>query len=883
MPSSSDIRSQFIEFFTKKHGHAFVPSSPVVPVGDDTLLFANAGMNQFKPYFLGTERPKSPRVANSQKCIRAGGKHNDLDDVGRDTYHHTFFEMLGNWSFGDYFKEEAIAWAWELLTQVWKLDPRRLHVTVFEGDEQAGIPRDTEAADIWIRVGVLPGHIHLGNAKDNFWEMGNTGPCGPCTEVHYDSTPDFSGAKLVNQSSDQVVEIWNLVFIQFNRDEDRGLTPLPAKHVDTGMGFERVTKVLQGKSSNYETDVFTPILSAIESVTGKQYGNRLLDPTDIGFRVIADHLRMATFAITDGAEPGAKGRDSVVRSVIRRAVRYGTTQFDRREPFVYRLVPTLVAQMGTAFPELTRNPGRVADVIRAEERDFFRTVAGGVKRFEAVVGTMAGGTFDGASAADLNQTYGFPVDLTAQLAQERGLTLDMPAVDRAIEEHKERSRGQKAFAVSAIKGELPATDDRAKYGPSALSTTVLGWVVGSEVVTAGALKAGDSAALLLAATPFYAEQGGQVGDAGGVQTPTGRFRVDTTQRLGQAVLHVGAVESGVITAGDWATAERVESDRADTARNHTATHLLNLALREVLGDHVAQKGSLVDGDKTRFDFAHDAPLTRDQLREIERRVNESLGADAVVTATEMPLDAAKAIPGVRAVFGEKYPDPVRVVTAGASVEFCGGTHVDRTGGIGLFRVVSQEGVSKGVRRVTAITGRRAAEEAARVSALVDELAAKFQCPPGQLPARVQALQDEVKKLQAQVKKGQSGDVAGTVDKLLAEAVELNGTTVVVGELPGATVDLARAQIDRVRQSRPSTLVVFAWADEAGKVPVLAALSRDLVRKGLKAGDIVKEVAAIVGGSGGGKPDLAQAGGKDAAKLPEALAWAKELAGELLGK
>ena len=466
MPSSSEIRDQFVEFFVKKHRHANVPSSPVVPVGDDTLLFANAGMNQFKPYFLGTEKPKYTRVANTQKCIRAGGKHNDLDDVGKDTYHHTFFEMLGNWSFGDYFKQEAISWAWELLTEVWELDPKRLHVTVFEGDADAGIPRDDEAAKIWESVGVLPDHIHLGNAKDNFWEMGNTGPCGPCTEVHYDSTPDYSGAGLVNRSSDQVIEIWNLVFIQFNRNEDRSLTPLPARHVDTGMGFERITKVLQGKSSNYETDVFTPLISAIETVTGKTYHNQLGDPTDIGFRVIADHLRMATFAITDGAIPDAKGRGSVVRSVIRRAVRYGYTQFDRREPFVYRLVPTLVEQMGAAFPELARDPGRVAGVIRAEERDFFRTVAGGVRRFEAEVKKVTGGVFPGKTAADLNQTYGFPVDLTAQLAAERGLTLDAAGVEGRDRGPQERLAWRQGARRQRDPGRTPRDRRRGQVRPA---------------------------------------------------------------------------------------------------------------------------------------------------------------------------------------------------------------------------------------------------------------------------------------------------------------------------------------------------------------------------------------------------------------------------------
>ena len=465
MPSSSQIRASFIEFFTDKHGHAFVPSSPVVPHGDPTLLFANAGMNQFKPYFLGTEKPSHTRVANSQKCIRAGGKHNDLDDVGKDSYHHTFFEMLGNWSFGDYFKQGAIAFAWELLTKVWGIDPKRLHVTVFEGDTGAGIPRDDEAADIWRACGVPPERIHLGNKKDNFWEMGTTGPCGPCTEIHYDSTPDYSGGPLVNGSSDLVVEIWNLVFIQFNRNEDQSLTPLPARHVDTGMGFERVTKVLQGKRSNYDTDIFVPIIQGIAELTGRTYGGSFTDATDTGFRVIADHLRMATVAITDGARPGAKGRDSVVRSVIRRAVRYGYLQFERRSPFIHTLVPIVAEQMGGAFPELLRDPRGVAKIIESEERAFFGTIGGGLKRFESAVATMSG-TFDGGTAARLSTTYGFPADMTAQMAGELGLAFDQKGYDAAIAEHGTRSRGDKAgFVVAAIKGELPPTDDGREVRP----------------------------------------------------------------------------------------------------------------------------------------------------------------------------------------------------------------------------------------------------------------------------------------------------------------------------------------------------------------------------------------------------------------------------------
>ncbi len=892
MPNSSDLRRQFVDFFCAKHGHAFVPSSPVVPHDDPTLLFANAGMNQFKPYFLGTEKPPVPRVANSQKCIRAGGKHNDLDDVGRDTYHHTFFEMLGNWSFGDYFKADAISWAWELLTNVWKLDPARLHVTVFEGDAAAGIPRDDEAADLWKRVGVRPGHIHLGNAKDNFWEMGETGPCGPCTEIHYDHTPALTGGPLVNGGTDRVIEIWNLVFIQFNRNADRTLTPLPAKHVDTGMGFERITKVLQGKASNYDTDIFTPILDGLGALTGRTYGGHPTAPADVGFRVIADHLRMATFAVTDGARPGAKKREAVLRSVIRRAVRYGYMQFDRREPFLFSLVPIVVEQMQSAFPELTRDPAGAMDIIRQEERDFFRTVAGGIKRFEGAVVGMAG-TFDGRTAFNLLSTYGFPTDMTAQMASERGLAFDTAGFDAAVGEHeRESGKGRKALVTAAVRGELPATDDSSKFGPTTAEAAVVGWVADNEVTRAGTLPAGANVALLLDRTNFYPEQGGQVGDTGTITSEGGAdFEVETTQRLGDAVVHIGVLLDGELSVGDRVTL-RVGPVRGDIMRNHTATHLLNLALRRVLGSHVEQRGSLVDGDKTRFDFSHDKPLSADELRAIEERVNALAGRDLPVTAAVLPLADAKQIPGVRAVFGEKYPDPVRVVligpespaaaTADDSVEFCGGTHLKRTGGIGLLKLLGQEGVAKGVRRVTAVTGQRAVAAVHELTTVVDDLAARLQCKPVDLPARVAAMQDELKKLQQQAKKGQAADLAGVVDRLLAAAPDVNGSKLVVGELPGATVDLARVQLDRVRQMHPSALVVFAWADDAGKVPVIVALTADLVGRGLKAGDLLKPVAAAVGGKGGGKPEYAQAGGVDAAKLPAALAAAIELGRGMLG-
>jgi alanyl-tRNA synthetase len=899
MLSSTQIRQQFIDFFCKKLAHKYIPSSPVVPLNDPTLLFANAGMNQFKPYFLGTEKPPVTRVVNTQKCIRAGGKHNDLDDVGKDTYHHTFFEMLGNWSFGDYFKKEAITWAWELLTGVWQLDPTRLHVTVFEGDNEASIPRDDEAASFWKAVGVPDSHIHLGNKKDNFWEMGATGPCGPCTEVHYDATPDKTGGPLVNKGTDKVIEIWNLVFIQFNRNEDQSLTPLPAQHVDTGMGFERITKVIQGKGSNYDTDVFQPIFSAIQKVTlADPYTGILDNLKDTAYRVIADHIRTLTFALTDGAVIGNLGRDYVLRRILRRAERYGVQVLGTLEPFLNKLVPTVVELMGDTFPELRKNPEKVREAIFEEEEGFLRTLNRGIKLFTKLVGQMreeGRAIVSGDEAYKLHDTYGVLIDITQQMAQEQGLTVDLPGFKQAMEEAKQKARaGGKKFAVAAVRGELPPTDDSPKYQPQTLVAKVLGWVKDNVVMREGKLVAGDEVALLLDRTNFYGEQGGQIGDTGTIRSATGAdFEVTDTQRAGETVLHVGVLHDGDLAVGDTVELVQTTLRRVDIMRNHTATHLLNLALKQVLGGHIEQKGSLVDEYKTRFDFSHDKPVTQEQVQEIERRVNRSIVLDQPVTATVMPLDQAKTLPGVQAVFGEKYPDPVRVVLIGAddpakvtadlSTEFCGGTHMPRTGLIGYFKILAQEGVAKGIRRITAVTGRAAYAEIQARSAVVDALTTQFQCKPEELPDRIEALQEQVKKLQDQVKKSAATNLTGVIDQLIESAPTVGGSKLLVSQLPdGTTTDGVRMQIDRIRQKCGSVLVVFGWLEE-GKVPLVAALTNDLVKKGLKAGDVVKVMAAIVGGGGGGKPDFAQAGGKDATKLPEAIRKAVELGTEMLSK
>jgi alanyl-tRNA synthetase len=894
MPTANEIRKQFIDFFCEKHEHTFVPSSPVVPHDDPTLLFANAGMNQFKPYFLGTAKPPWLRVANTQKCIRAGGKHNDLDDVGKDTYHHTFFEMLGNWSFGDYFKKEAITWAWELLTEVWKLDKSRLHVTVFEGDLENKVPRDDEAAQHWRAVGVDEAHIHFGNKKDNFWEMGETGPCGPCTEIHYDKTPDKHGRALVNKGTPDVIEIWNLVFIQFNRNADKSLTPLPAKHVDTGMGFERITAVLQDKDSNYDTDVFAPIFEAIQKVTGAaKYAGKLEDRKDIAYRVIADHIRALTFALTDGAVPSNEKRGYVLRSILRRAERYGRQYLGTSEPFLLKLVPTVVETMSAAFPELRRDPTRVQEIIRSEEETFIRNFTRGVKLFQDVVAQTRDAkskTISGKAAFDLHTTYGFFVDITEQMAGEEGMAVDRGEFQKLWDEFiKQSGEGRKKVVVTALRETLPQTDDSLKYKGLTATATIDGWVVDDTVISGGVLLPGRQVGLILDQTCFYAEAGGQVGDSGTITSGTGQFVVETTQKLGDTVLHIGRLPEGLLEVGQKVTLQVEGPRRLDTMRNHTATHLLNLALRKVLGEHVEQKGSLVDHEKTRFDFAHEKPISPEEVAEVERIVNEQVAQDRPVNPIVMPLGEAKKIPGVRAVFGEKYPDPVRVlligpnspaeVTPDDSVEFCGGTHLSRTSQAGLFKIVSQEAVGKGVRRVTAVTGRGAVNAVQKMARIVGDLAERFRCSPDELPARVESLQDEVKKLQNQMRKGVSGDLAGAVDKLLADAPEMGGAKVVIGELPGGTMEQVRQQTDRLISKTGNCVIVLGWKED-GKVSLRAVVTNDLTKK-VHAGNLIKEVVGVVGGRGGGKPDKAEAGGPNADKLGDALALAKQRVSEAL--
>jgi len=955
--TSERIRSEFIDFFVKEKAHTFWPSSPVVPHDDPTLLFANAGMNQFKPIFLGKASPDTPlgrlrRAANSQKCIRAGGKHNDLEDVGRDTYHHTFFEMLGNWSFGDYFKREAIDWAWELLVERWGLDPDRLCATYFQGDADLGLEPDEEAKALWLEK--LPAERVLAfGAKDNFWEMGETGPCGPCSEIHYDSRPEqerrsVPAAQLVNRDHPDVIEIWNLVFIQFDRQQD-GLTPLPARHVDTGMGLERITRVLQGKRSNYDTDLFAPLFARIEEVCRcGPYTGSLEKREDVAYRVVADHARALTFAITDGAEPSNEGRGYVLRRILRRAHRHGRQTLGAEGPFLCELVPTIVEKMGGAFPELRDNPQRVADVIRAEEEAFGRTLERGLALFDEAAGRASDGVVQAQDAFKLHDTYGFPLDLTCVMAQERGLSVDVAGFERLMEQARQTARaagaGKDSDAVATLPPKAVAaleqlgvtpTDDKDKYDPDLKPVRAQVKAIWNgrdfdEAVDGSSLRPGDRVAVVLNRTNFYAEAGGQVGDAGRLLVVSeartsardahegGELKVEDAQSAGGFVLHIGRLVRGEIRVGDVVEARVDRARRRGAMANHTATHLLNFALREVLGEKVEQKGSLVAPDRLRFDFSHDAPLTDEELARVEAIVRERVEADAQVFTGMAPLEQARRINGVRAVFGETYPDPVRVVCVGAPVEqllaepdsplwrtlpieFCGGTHLRRAGEALAFTIVAEEAVARGVRRVEALTGKAAQEaiEAGRravalaqraletADAAVIEQAAAFlqeRTTPLLDRRRAQRLLDEAREKRKVQDKAQARDLrARAVEQARRIAEEAQGPVVVARVEAGGDRQALLAALDAVMAKKPDGAVLLFSADaSSGKVAIVARAAAALVERGLNAGQWVRAAAGVVGGKGGGKPEAAQGGGDNPAKIDEAVALALRHAQEALG-
>jgi len=905
MLTSNQIRAGFIDFFKDKD-HRYVPSSPIVPIDDETLLFANAGMNQFKDIFVGLSRPEYRRAVNSQKCLRVSGKHNDLEEVGKDTYHHTFFEMLGNWSFDDYFKAEAIEWAWELLTKVWGIKAEHLWATVFAGDEKDGIPRDEQAAKLWTKVTPIPAEkvLYFGK-KDNFWEMGNIGPCGPCSEIHIDLGPDMCDKKdipghkcAVNAGCARFIELWNLVFIQYNRDENRKLSLLNAKYIDTGAGLERVTAVLQNKKSNYDTDLFMPVINHVSEMTGHKYGSRLNNKIDNAFRVIGDHIRALVMAITDGATPSNEGRGYVIRRILRRACRFGR-ELGMHEPFMYKLVGVVVEYLGDAFGEIKARADFVSTVIESEEESFGRTLDRGIEIFNTAAERAQKSTdkiISGEDAFQLYDTYGFPVDLTHLMAQERGLDVDETKFNELMEEQRNRGRaGQKTASLTAMLAgiELPRTEDVHKYHTDKYESKLIGWIDEEGFKDKGTLEAGAEAAVVLDATVFYAEAGGQIGDCGIIEAEGAKFIVEDTTKTADCILHRGHVEKGTFSAGQKVKAI-VSKSRELTRKNHTATHLLQWALQELIGKSIAQQGSFVCPDYLRFDFTCPKALKGEQIKKVENLVREKIAEDVPVSCKVMAKEDALEL-GAMALFGEKYGEEVRVVAVGAdnkghieeafSREFCGGTHLESTGAIGGFKIIKEESISAGVRRITAMTGQGLNEYLERRSQIVDKLTELLKVPSEEIVERVEKLLGDNKKLAKQLKSGggkSASDVMAETRELLAKSEKAGDSHIIVGQISTVSVEQARSAIDMIKKKAKSAAVVLGFADD-DNVTLLAGVTDDLIKKGLKAGDIVKEIAPIVDGGGGGRPQMAQAGGKNPKKLAEALNKGEELIKEKLGK
>ncbi len=883
---AADIRSTFLKYFESK-GHQIVASSPVVPGDDPTLLFTNAGMNQFKDVFLGFDKRSYTRAATSQKCIRAGGKHNDLENVGYTARHHTFFEMLGNFSFGDYFKHDAIQYAWELLTVHFKLPKDKLWATVYAEDD--------EAYDIWLKVIGLPAEriVRIGDKggrymSDNFWMMGDTGPCGPSSEIFYDHGPEVAGGPpgSPEQDGDRYIEIWNNVFMQFNRSEDGVMHKLPKPSVDTGMGLERLAAVLQHVHSNYQIDMFVTLLSAakaaVEMSAAKaavdKSGGANVDADSPSLKVIADHIRACSFTVVDGVIPGNEGRGYVLRRIARRAIRHGY-KLGARKPFFHTLVAPLAAEMGDAYPELRREALRVTEVLKQEEERFFQTIANGMEILDAA---LSGGakTIDGDTAFKLHDTFGFPLDLTADVCRERGVAVDDAGFQAAMTRQREQARSKAKFKMAA--GLAYSGGDSAFQGYEHLASdgaqiTAI-YIDGSPVRSAGA---GDDVVVVLDRTPFYAESGGQVGDTGELRNATARVLVEDTIKIQAAVHgHQGRVVEGSIAVGDPVTARVDAERRARTVRNHSATHLMHKALREVLGTHVQQKGSLVNAERTRFDFAHNAPMTAEQIARVESMVNAEILANAATQARVVPIDEAQKL-GAMMLFGEKYGDEVRVLDIGSSRELCGGTHVQRTGDIGLFKIVAEGGIAAGIRRVEAVTGGGALAYVQRLESTVDGVAGALKVTPAEVPGRVGAVLDQVRALEREITALKSRLASSQGDELLAQAVDVKGKNgsirVLAATLQGADAKALRETMDKLKDKLKTAAIVLAVV-EGGKVQLAAGVTNDSLSR-VKAGELVSFVAQQVGGKGGGKPDLAMAGGTDAAALPAALASVAGWVGE----
>ncbi|MBP3980736.1 alanine--tRNA ligase [Acidovorax sp. JG5] len=856
----ADIRKTFLDFFASK-GHTVVASSPLVPGNDPTLMFTNSGMVQFKDVFLGTDKRPYNRAVSVQACLRAGGKHNDLENVGYTARHHTFFEMLGNWSFGDYFKRESLKWAWELLTEVYKLPADRLLATVYQEDD--------EAYDIWTKeIGLPPERvIRIGDNKggryksDNFWMMADTGPCGPCSEIFYDHGDHIPGGPpgSPDEDGDRFIEIWNNVFMQFNMDETGAVTPLPAPCVDTGMGLERLAAILQHVHSNYEIDLFDALIKAAARETGET------DLNHKSLRVIADHIRATAFLVSDGVIPSNEGRGYVQRRIVRRAIRHGY-KLGKKTPFFHKLVADLVRVMGDAYPSLRAQEQRITDVLKAEEERFFETLANGMEILDA---TLDGGAkvLPGDVAFKLHDTYGFPLDLTNDVCRERDVEVDEAGFKTAMEKQKAQARAAGKFKMDKALEYTGAANQFTGY--EHLSETAKIVAIYVDGTSAAALKAGQNGVVVLDTTPFYAESGGQVGDEGVITSGSARFAVGDTLKIKADVFgHHGTLEVGTLNVGDTVQAQVNTAVRAATMRNHSVTHIMHKALREVLGSHVQQKGSLVNADRTRFDFAHNSPVTDAEIREIERRVNEEILANQATQARVMDIESAQKT-GAMMLFGEKYGETVRVLDIGTSRELCGGTHVQRTGDIGLFKVVGEGGVAAGIRRIEAVTGANALAYLQNLEDSVNQAASTLKAPVAELNTRIAQALENARTLEKEVAalKGKLASAQG--DELLTQAVEVKGLKVLAVVLPGADAKTLRDTMDKLKDKLKTAAIVLAAVD-GDKVQIAAGVTADSVGR-IKAGELVNFVASQVGGKGGGKPDMAMAGGTDASKLPAALA------------
>jgi alanyl-tRNA synthetase len=862
---SADIRKAFLSFF-EAHGHAVVASSPLVPIGDPTLLFTNSGMVQFKDVFLGHDKRPYTRAASCQRSLRAGGKHNDLENVGYTARHHTFFEMLGNFSFGDYFKRNAIKYAWEFLVDELKIPAEKLWVTVYAEDD--------EAADIWLNeVGVPAERVARIPTMDNFWQMGDTGPCGPCTEIFYDHGPEVEGGPpgSTEAEGDRFIEIWNLVFMQYNRDEQGTLHPLPKPSVDTGMGLERIAAVLQGVHSNYDIDLFQNLIRAAARET------RTDDLESNSLKVIADHIRACAFLVADGVIPGNEGRGYVLRRIVRRAIRHGY-KLGRKEPFFHALVPDLVSAMGDAYPELVGAQERVMQVLKQEEERFAETLHHGMDVLEGAL-KREDRMLDGETVFKLYDTFGFPVDLTADIARERGITVDFAGFEEAMQRQRERARAASRFQMQTSVDYVGRATEFHGYDTLTLEAEVV--ALYREGTAVKFIEAGDEAVVVLDQTPFYAESGGQVGDSGELHSGNGTFAVADTQKIQAEVFgHKGLLRTGRLAIGDQVMAHVNPVTRARTMFNHSATHLMHAALRKVLGTHVTQKGSLVDQWKTRFDFSHPSPMTPDEIHRVEALVNEEIRRNSKVQPRHMKFDEAIKS-GAMALFGEKYGDEVRVIRMGEfSTELCGGTHVTRTGDIGFFKVLHETGVAAGIRRVEAVTADAALAHIQQQQAQLEEIAASLKTPAQEVTQKIAQIVDNVRQLEKELARLKSKLASSQGDDLVEHAVAVKGTQVLAASLDGADAKALREAIDKLKGKLKSAAIVLASVD-GDKISLVVGVTSDLTAK-VKAGDLANYVAGQVGGKGGGRPDMAQAGGTEPGRLPAALSSVREWVEQRLG-